>query len=231
NSKAICSALETIINNLQSFDNADNCIDYITSLPSNINTFLIISSHQFIIPLIHQLPQIKVVYIFNMDHTNNNNNYLEHINRENVFNDKQVLLNTIKKDVKRFSKHFSTSMTFFDNRDQAITEKSIKNLSKESQYFMYMHLFIEILLHYPECAEAKSDFLSVCREHYSDNTRQIESIAKFEKEYTPDKAIQWYTRDCFLYRILNTALRRQHFDTIYKLRFIVDDNSSCANVD
>ncbi|CAF4583404.1 unnamed protein product, partial [Rotaria sp. Silwood2] len=219
----ISSALRVIIDNLQLFDNADNCIDYITSLSSNINKLIILSSHQFIIPLINEIPQIKSIYIFNMNDANNNNSYSEHIHLGNIFNNKQLLVDKIKRDVKLLSMHFPLPMAFFDDKNQSVTQKSVKNLSKESKYFMYMNLFIEILLHPSENNEAKSDFLSVCREHYSNNNAQKSLIDSFEKDYTPDNAIQWYIRDCFVYRIVNEALRCQKFYNIYKLRLIIND--------
>ncbi len=48
-------------------------------------------------------------------------------------------------------------------------------------------------------------------------------IHKFKNEYTPDKAIWWYTRESFLYRMLNKALRVQDIDQLLLFRFLIRD--------
>ncbi|UJR18119.1 hypothetical protein I4U23_005019 [Adineta vaga] len=46
-------------------------------------------------------------------------------------------------------------------------------------------------------------------------------IDEFQQNYTSDTAIRWYTRDCFLYRLLNKALRYQDFDMLFQFRYII----------
>ncbi|CAF1531253.1 unnamed protein product, partial [Rotaria sp. Silwood1] len=48
-------------------------------------------------------------------------------------------------------------------------------------------------------------------------------IHEFEKEYKPEHAIWWYTRECCFYRIMNKALRGSDFDTIFDFRFFIAD--------
>ncbi len=48
-------------------------------------------------------------------------------------------------------------------------------------------------------------------------------IDEFEKDYTPDKAIWWYTRDSCFYRMMNKALRVQDFDMLFSFRFFITD--------
>ncbi|CAF1009612.1 unnamed protein product [Didymodactylos carnosus] len=55
------------------------------------------------------------------------------------------------------------------------------------------------------------------------NEVQLKNIKEFEEAYEPSKAIWWYTRDCFLYRILNKALRIQDIEILYRLRFFIVD--------
>ncbi|CAF1296171.1 unnamed protein product [Rotaria sordida] len=218
-----CSDLSDITNNLKQFDDADKCIDYISSIQSNIHVFLILSSHQFIISLIHQLPQIRVIYIFNINETDDGNNYVGLVEDQNIFNDTQSLIDKLTKDVEQFSKHLSTPMKFFNNLDDSVKEKSLKDLSKESQDFMYMGLFCEVLIRHSQSNKAKNDLLDECRRSYYDNKSYLKLIDKFEEEYNSNQAIRWYTRDGFLFRLLNKALRYQDFDSIYKFRYIIKD--------
>ncbi|CAF0873614.1 unnamed protein product [Adineta ricciae] len=48
-------------------------------------------------------------------------------------------------------------------------------------------------------------------------------IDEFQEYYDPCNAIFWYTRDTFLYRFLNKALREQDIDTLYGLRYFIKD--------
>jgi tetratricopeptide (TPR) repeat protein len=62
-----------------------------------------------------------------------------------------------------------------------------------------------------------------CRSIYHIDPIEQEKINKFEREYTPTKAIWWYTSDCFVYRLLNKALRTQNIDIIFRFRFFIND--------
>lgn len=51
----------------------------------------------------------------------------------------------------------------------------------------------------------------------------LNQISEFEKNYTASNALSWYTRNSFLYRIINKALRTQNMIYIFKCRlFIID---------
>ncbi|CAF2755601.1 unnamed protein product [Rotaria sp. Silwood2] len=69
--------------------------------------------------------------------------------------------------------------------------------------------------------KAKKDMIEQCRSYYSDNQSQLDIIDQFKKEYLSDQAIKWYTRDAFVYRLLNRAFRTENIDIIYIFRFFV----------
>ncbi|CAF1292548.1 unnamed protein product, partial [Rotaria magnacalcarata] len=58
---------------------------------------------------------------------------------------------------------------------------------------------------------------------YKGNSCRTEQIEKFSSEYNPNKAIEWYCKDSFVYRLLNRALRTENIDVIYKFRFFITD--------
>ncbi|CAF1129260.1 unnamed protein product [Rotaria sordida] len=63
--------------------------------------------------------------------------------------------------------------------------------------------------------------LEFCRQQYADNNVQLRYIQEFEDHYDSHKTIWWYTRDTFLYRLLNKALREQDIDVLYSLRYFI----------
>jgi hypothetical protein len=75
----------------------------------------------------------------------------------------------------------------------------------------------------PQSSEAKHDFLTVCREHYNGNNRQLKLIDDFDKNDIPSDAVRWYTSDTFLYRLLNKAFRSENIDILFQFRFFICD--------
>lgn len=45
---------------------------------------------------------------------------------------------------------------------------------------------------------------------YRRDIKELEKIDEFENTYCPDDAIKWYTKDSFLYRIINQSLRTEN---------------------
>ena len=62
-----------------------------------------------------------------------------------------------------------------------------------------------------------------CRIHFARNPRILKQIDDFELNYTPQKALFYYSCDGFVYRLINRALREQSIDGIFYFRFILID--------
>lgn len=67
--------------------------------------------------------------------------------------------------------------------------------------------------------------LTVCRQYYRGNHSVLKMIDKFEKEYHADDCISWFTRETFIYRLINEALRRQDVEQLFIFRFYITDLS------
>ncbi len=89
--------------------------------------------------------------------------------------------------------------------------------------FVHSQLLIDCLLRMKSTSAEKDDLVSVCKKEYDGNAQELSIINEFEKNYTPFRAIWWYTRQSFLYRLLNKALRVQNIDLIYSFRFFIRD--------
>lgn len=53
-----------------------------------------------------------------------------------------------------------------------------------------------------------------CVRQYDDDISEQKKIEEFRSSYQPDQAVKWYTRDSFVYRLINRALRLQDIDQI-----------------
>lgn len=70
---------------------------------------------------------------------------------------------------------------------------------------------------------AKDQFLKECRAIHQGNPSQLAKIDEFEDTYRAEDAIHWYTRPCFLFRIINRALRLAEALILYKMRYFIVD--------
>ena len=77
----------------------------------------------------------------------------------------------------------------------------------------------------PENDKAKEDMLAACRQYYRGNYRVLQMIDEFERDYHADDCISWFTRETFLYQLINKALRTQDVEQLFIFRFYITDLS------
>ncbi len=70
---------------------------------------------------------------------------------------------------------------------------------------MYGQILKDILFTFPRTKESKKEMIQYCREQYATNNTQLHYINQFENTYQPREAVRWFTKDCFLYRLVNKA--------------------------
>ncbi|CAF2981601.1 unnamed protein product [Rotaria sp. Silwood2] len=104
--------------------------------------------------------------------------------------------------------------------DASASSSSIsqENTTRQEADFMYAELLRGILI---DIDSTEDEMIHYCRQKYAANKKQLAYIEEFKEYYDPCNAIFWYTRDTFLYRLLNTALREQDIDTLYALRYFI----------
>ena len=89
--------------------------------------------------------------------------------------------------------------------------------------FLHFHLLIDVLLRMPSSSMDRSALIERCKKEYQDDPSELMIIDDFKENYIPERAIWWYTRECFLYRMLNRALRTANIDLLFEFRFVLDD--------
>lgn len=105
--------------------------------------------------------------------------------------------------------------------DDTIRLDFVSNTTLDTQEarFMYTQLLKDILLLINDTN--LEDMISHCRDLYAGNTAQLSLIDEFQRTYTEERAIYWYTRDSFLFKTLNNSLRIMDVDTIYAFRIVI----------
>ncbi|UJR12819.1 hypothetical protein I4U23_016993 [Adineta vaga] len=213
-----------IINFLKTFETNEECRTYIErSVDEKI--VLIISGNlgQDLVPEIHYLEQIVAVYIYC-------ENIKDHIEWSATYGKvKAVVLTTndlvqrIMEDQKRRNNVREEEVSI------SIVKPSFASLQTTHQSikinFLFFLSYIDVLSRMDlDSREAMyNDFVSFCEDYYTNNRPDLGTLNDFQHNYSPSDAVQWYTRDTFIYRILNKALRTEDITVLYKLRFYIVD--------
>lgn len=102
-------------------------------------------------------------------------------------------------------------------------QKSLKELNEEGGSFIWSNSLIYILCKMKYDESAQKEFINLSRKQYTNDQTELEKILDFENKYSSENAIWWYTKDMFVYRLLNKALRSEKFDVIFQFRSLIAD--------
>ncbi|CAF1058414.1 unnamed protein product [Adineta ricciae] len=197
---------------LREFHDVESSLSYIHNLRYYTNIFLIISgtSGQECVFQFAQEVQVTTIYVYCMD-VDRHRTWGEKTKKIRcVVSDPTNLLTRLHADIKEFSGRWPLCEQSFR---QALTAKS-----------EWYHLFLLAICHRPKHIQSSyKEMFAECRAYYENNPGVIRHIDKFAQTYKAENAILEYTRDSFLYRIVNHALRTQDIATIRKFSpFIYD---------
>jgi tetratricopeptide (TPR) repeat protein len=89
--------------------------------------------------------------------------------------------------------------------------------------FMYTQIMKEILLTITFEEQHIQEYIKYCREAFADNDLELKNIRKLERNYRDETPIWWYTYECFLYPMLNRALRTMDVNIMIMTGFFITD--------
>ncbi|CAF3817577.1 unnamed protein product [Rotaria magnacalcarata] len=214
--------LRRLTAHLRIFTKLNECVEYLSSFKGKPACIFLIVSGLLGVNLMEHIREIEAIvwiYVFCENETFHNSWANKHSKIRGVFVEKERLFSSLLPDLATFSIHFTPISIFQSDENQ----KSIHDLSEETASFMWSQLLVHIILTMCDNRDdrAKKDLIDVCRTRYTYDMYEQNRITEFEKTYTTGQAIQWYTKDSFLYRCLNRAFRTMDIDIIYRFRFII----------
>ena len=211
--------LRQVVNTVNTFTDANECINFINGIKEE--TIFMISSGAFgqtTVPVVHDKSQISTIYIFCGNKNRHENLAQQWPKVKGVFTDITPICKALKQAAQDCDQNM-VSISFVKSDDGATK----KNLDQLDQSFMYTQILKEILLTIDFDQEHIDEFLIYCREQLAGNITELINVTKLENEYGQHQPIWWYTYDCFLYSMLNRALRVMDVDLIIKMGFFVRD--------
>jgi tetratricopeptide (TPR) repeat protein len=211
--------LRQVVNTVNTFVDVDECIDFINGIKQE-RAFVISSGAlgKTAVPIVHDKPQVNTIYIFCGNKGHHEKWAKEWPKVAGVYTDIKPICEALKQ-VTQDCDHNSISITFAKKTDGATGS----NHDTLDSSFMYTQILKEILLTIDFDQGHFKEFLTYCREQFDGNHTELENIDKIEKEYRHRQPIWWYTYECFLYSMLNRALRLMEVDLITTMGFFVRD--------
>ncbi|CAF2975859.1 unnamed protein product, partial [Rotaria sp. Silwood2] len=206
--------------------NRETCIEYIRQIQTE-KIFVILSglSADDILDEIHDYQQIDSIFIFCMKREKyeiylNNNKYYKVVG---IYTKHESLLTALQENIRYLIKQTEAAGLF----DQ--DERSMRNLNRELYTFHCFFAFKQVLLKTDYNSDAaKREMIEICRNYYRNNKKELKNIDEFERTYQSEDAIYWYTKQTFIYRLVNKALRTEDYEAMLVLRFFIVD--LCENL-
>ena len=206
------SRLRAIVNTVYTFPNTDQCIHFVNQIKDE-KVFLILSDDlvQSTVPLFHDMSQVDSIYVFSKNNSKYEQSTKSWTKIKDMFTRIDPILDALKRDAQQCERD---SLAF------SITSGSLYRLDP---MFLYTYLLKKILIEIKHDSNAKKEFADFCRKQYRNNSHELQKINAFERDYHLDTAIWWYTQKCFIYQMLNRALRTQEIEVIMKMDYFVRD--------
>lgn len=98
--------------------------------------------------------------------------------------------------------------------------KSTMNVNGQ---FVFFQVLIDCLLRLKVDATDRKELIDQLKIQYNGNSLELSFINEFQKSYSSNKALWWYTRQTFFYKALNSALRHQNVHYMFLFREFIND--------
>jgi hypothetical protein len=147
---------------------------------------------------------------------------LKHDKLIGIFNDQKSLVESIRMSMFVLSaEKIKTPVNLLDQEQTWSRMVPAVTLTQ-----IWYQIFLEVLKALPRDEQAKQDMIKKSQEYYVGQSAELLQIDQFRNGYTVELAIEWYTADSFVYKLVNKALRSENIDLLYAFRFFIGDLSA-----
>ena len=211
--------LRTLVKDVTVFTEPNACVEFLEIVHKE-KALVIISEElgQYLVPCIHSMAQVHTIYIISSNRELDKHWIQQWSKIGDVCTRIESICETLQQSFRQRNQD-STPMSFV----QQETIASPTNLDRLEPSFMYTQLFKDALLEMKHDEKERNDLVTNCREQKAALFAKLKVVDEFERDYRPDQAIRWYTRECFTYRMLNHALRSFEADIIVDMGFFIHD--------
>jgi tetratricopeptide (TPR) repeat protein len=211
--------LQRTVNTIKTFTNGEECLEFIKDM-SNEKVCMIVSGSlgQHIVPGVHNMSQVDSIFIFCGNKKRHEPWAKEWAKVRGVFTEISPICEALKQ-VSRRCEQAAIPISFVATD----TDTSTKSLDQLDPTFMYTQILKEILLTIKFNQKHIKEFMEYCRDAFTDNKNELKNVDRLEQQYQNKTPIWWYTSDCFLYSMLNRAVRMTDVNILIKMGFFIKD--------
>lgn len=220
--RSYLTELRTIVNNINTFTDADQSIDFVTDV-DNERILMIISSEfkRNIIANIHDIPQLHTIFIFSNNKSKCDESKQQLSKVKGVYNQIQSICKSLHEIIEQWEQNMiPMSFVTVDSIDALVSARCHALLDK---CFIDMYLLKDTTfgINYDNDATKLMKALATyARQVYANDPVRLQKIDRFEHEFHGHTLLWWYTYDYFLFSMLNQALRTLDIQLIIRLAFI-----------
>jgi tetratricopeptide (TPR) repeat protein len=211
--------LRSAVNDINTFTDGEDCIQFLDSI-SDEKACMIISGSlgQHIVPRVHNMSQVDSIFIFCGNKKHHEQWAKEWSKIKGVFTGISPICKALRQAAQQCEQN-AISISFMATNDDI----SKKNLDQLDPAFMYTQILKEILLTIKFDEGHIKEYIQYCYTVFAENDDELKNVDKLQKSYHDKTPIWWYTYECFLYPMLNRALRLLDMDIIIKMGFFISD--------
>ncbi|CAF0824845.1 unnamed protein product [Didymodactylos carnosus] len=198
--KITLESLRKIVDYAKLFDNVEECRQFLENAQDcAITTFLVVSDDlaEILLSKVHHLKNVSTVYIYGYNTKLSPQQWACNYSKiKGTYTEQKEILKCLLEDVHAHLKHDEQQTIFNLNSSDENTTDDIASCLK---------------------------LITALKNYYQGNATELHILEEFERTYKSTDAIRWYTRETFLYRILNKALRQHNTEVLFLLGFFLCD--------
>ena len=212
--------LKCVTGLVDTFTDDEKCIEFIKR-KNEKETHMIISGAygKHVVPRIHDMSQVKSIFIFCGNKKYHEQWAKEWLKIRNVYTEIGPICEGLKEVIQNSKPNF-IPLQFVSTNSSGMSFASTNELDSS---FMYSQILKEVLLSINFEEKHFKEFIDYCRGVFSENDCELANVRTFEVDYRERTPIWWHTYECFLYPMVNRALRTMDIDVITRIGFYICD--------
>ena len=197
--------LRQLTDQFKSFDNCEECELYIQSSSLNERIVLIVSGRlgREIIPRIHPIEQIYLIYVYCFDREANLQWAKSYSKIQEVLTTQQELFEHIRDDNQRELSPVNNESLYIQIHQNDPDDE-----------FIHSQLLINYLLKLKTYSTIDPQFFTLYK---------TENLEEFQAKYSPETSLWWLTKDKFFSELISKSLHTKDIDLLYLTRFFLRD--------
>lgn len=209
--------LRQVVRTVRTYTDPTKCLQLFKEI-KNEKIFLIVSGSlcETILEQTDDYSQLAVVYIVCQQKSKYEYLLKQHSKLKGIYTNIIPICEQLKIDSKQWDNDLNTFQISSIISDQS-------KLNSQQLLFIQNQLFKQYLLDIKYDNDSKNDLIEYCQKLYIENEEELKIIQDFQENYESNNVIEWYIKHCFIYHILNRAIRTKDVKILFQIGFFIQD--------